>query len=88
MTTPLEGIRVLDFTRYQQGPFATVMLADMGAEVLKVEEPAGGDFGRRMWREPDGFTAFFEALDRGKKSLCIDLRDERGQEMALALGAT
>ena len=88
MTTPLEGIRVLDFTRYQQGPFATVMLADMGAEVLKVEEPAGGDFGRRMWREPDGFTAFFEALDRGKKSVCIDLRDERGQEMALALGAT
>ncbi|MEX0784456.1 MAG: CoA transferase [Dehalococcoidia bacterium] len=88
MTTPLEGIRVLDFTRYQQGPFATVMLADMGAEVIKVEEPTGGDFGRRMWREPDGFTAFFEALDRGKKSVCIDLRDQRGQELALALGAT
>ncbi len=88
MTTPLEGIRVLDFTRYQQGPFATVMLADMGAHVIKVEEPAGGDFGRRMWREPDGFTAFFEALDRGKQSVCIDLRDSRGVELALALGAT
>jgi crotonobetainyl-CoA:carnitine CoA-transferase CaiB-like acyl-CoA transferase len=88
MTTPLEGIRVLDFTRYQQGPFATVMLADMGAHVIKIEEPAGGDFGRRMWREPDGFTAFFEALDRGKQSVCIDLRDPRGQELALALGAT
>jgi crotonobetainyl-CoA:carnitine CoA-transferase CaiB-like acyl-CoA transferase len=88
MTTPLEGIRVLDFTRYQQGPFATVMLADMGAEVLKVEEPSGGDFGRRMWKEPDGFSAFFEALDRGKQSVCIDLRDERGRELALALGAT
>ncbi len=88
MTTPLDGIRVLDFTRYQQGPFATVMLADMGAEVIKVEEPRGGDFGRRMWREPDGFTAFFEALDRGKQSVCIDLRDSRGQELALALGAT
>lgn len=88
MTTPLDGIRVLDFTRYQQGPFATVMLADMGAHVIKVEDPAGGDFGRRMWREPDGFTAFFEALDRGKQSVCIDLRDARGQQLALALGAT
>jgi crotonobetainyl-CoA:carnitine CoA-transferase CaiB-like acyl-CoA transferase len=88
MTTPLDGIRVLDFTRYQQGPFATVMLADMGAEVIKVEEPKGGDFGRRMWREPDGFTAFFEALDRGKQSVCIDLRDPRGKQLALALGAT
>ena len=88
MTTPLAGIRILDFTRYQQGPFATVMLADMGAEVLKIEEPGGGDFGRRMWREPDGFSAFFEALDRGKKSICIDLRTAEGQQLALHLGAT
>lgn len=88
MTTPLAGIRILDFTRYQQGPFATVMLADMGAEVLKIEEPQGGDFGRRMWREPDGFSAFFEALDRGKKSICIDLRAPEGQQLALRLGAT
>ncbi|HEX6031059.1 MAG TPA: CoA transferase, partial [Tepidiformaceae bacterium] len=88
MTPPLAGIRVLDFTRYQQGPFATVMLADMGADVIKVEDPSGGDFGRRMWREPDGFSAFFEALDRGKKSVCIDLRGPEGRDLALALGAT
>ena len=88
MTTPLAGIRILDFTRYQQGPFATVMLADMGAEVLKIEEPRGGDFGRRMLREPDGFSAFFEALDRGKKSVCIDLRKPQGRQLALRLGAT
>ena len=88
MTTPLAGIRILDFTRYQQGPFATVMLADMGAEVLKIEEPRGGDFGRRMLREPDGFSAFFEALDRGKKSVCIDLRKPEGRQLALRLGAT
>ena len=85
MTTPLAGIRILDFTRYQQGPFATVMLADMGAEVIKVEEPRGGDFGRRMWREPDGFSAFFESLDRGKKSVCIDLRNPDGGDVALRL---
>lgn len=88
MTTPLSGIRVLDFTRYQQGPFATVMLADMGAEVIKVEEPRGGDFGRRMWRQPDGFSGFFESLDRGKQSVCIDLRNPAGRDAALRLAET
>ncbi len=85
MTKPLDGIRVLDFTRYQQGPFATVILADFGADVIKVEEP-NGDFGRRMWREPDGYSAFWESLDRGKKSVCIDLRKPEGRDLALQLG--
>ncbi|WP_322795326.1 CoA transferase [Tepidiforma sp.] len=84
MAAPLEGIRVLDFTRYQQGPFATVILADFGADVVKVEEP-NGDYGRRMWREADGFSAFWEALDRGKKSVCIDLRQPEGCDLALLL---
>lgn len=85
MPKPLDGIRVLDFTRYQQGPFATVILADFGAEVIKVEEP-NGDYGRRMWKEPDGFSAFWEALDRGKKSVCLDLRTPEGRDLALRLG--
>jgi crotonobetainyl-CoA:carnitine CoA-transferase CaiB-like acyl-CoA transferase len=85
MAKPLDGIRVLDFTRYQQGPFATVILADFGAEVVKLEEPRG-DFGRRMWKEPDGFSAFWESLDRGKKSVCLDLRTEQGRDLALRLG--
>jgi crotonobetainyl-CoA:carnitine CoA-transferase CaiB-like acyl-CoA transferase len=88
MSTPLAGVRILDFTRYQQGPFATVMLADMGADVIKVEEPRGGDFGRRMFREPDGFSGFWEALDRGKRSVCIDLRQPEGREIALRLAET
>jgi CoA:oxalate CoA-transferase len=88
MTTPLSGIRILDFTRYQQGPFATVMLADLGADVIKIEDPAGGDFGRRMWKERDGFSAFFESLDRGKKSVCIDLREPEGRDIALTLAAS
>ena len=86
MTGALAGIRILDFTRYQQGPFATVMLGDMGAEVWKVEDPGSGDYGRRLWREPDGFSAFWEALNRGKQSICIDLRTADGVETALELG--
>jgi crotonobetainyl-CoA:carnitine CoA-transferase CaiB-like acyl-CoA transferase len=87
MPKPLQGIVVLDFTRYQQGPFATVVLADFGARVIKVEDPAGGDFGRRMWREPDGYSAFWESLNRGKQSITIDLRTEDGRKLALALGS-
>lgn len=86
MATPLNGIRILDFTRYQQGPFATLLLADFGAEVIKVEEPNGGDFGRRMWKEPDGYSGFWESLNRGKKSVTLDLRSAEGRRLALRLG--
>ena len=81
MTRPLEGIRILDFTRYQQGPFATVMLSDMGADVLKVEVPDGGDLGRSLGHQPDGWCAYFEAHNRNKRSITIDLRKPEGQEI-------
>ena len=48
MEGPLDGIRILDFTRYQQGPFATVLLSDMGADVIKAEERTNGDLGRSL----------------------------------------
>ena len=69
----LTGIRVLDFTLMQQGPFATLLLADMGAEVLKVEPP-GGEMGRATGLGPDGFSSFFEGHNRGKKSITLDLK--------------
>ena len=88
MPKPLEGITVLDFTRYQQGPYATSLLADFGARVIKVEDPNGGDFGRRMWKEPDGYSAFWESLNRGKESITLDMRDPAARAIALKLGET
>jgi len=89
MTMPLEGIRILDWTQYQQGPVAAMMLADLGAEVVKIEEkPLGGDAGRGMVRmfsimlgEIGGRNAYFEFNNRGKKSFAVDLRNENGQEL-------
>ena len=78
MDGPLTGIKILDFTRFQNGPHATVMLSDMGAEIIKIERPGEGDPGRALGREEDGFCAYFEALDRGKKSMTIDLAKEEG----------
>lgn len=72
----LEGVRILDFTRAQQGPFATMLLCDMGAEVWKVEPP-GGEQGRANGLGPDGFSSYFEGHNRGKKSITLDLRNER-----------
>ncbi len=87
MPGPLEGIRILDFTRYQQGPFATVLLSDLGAEVLKVEEPTNGDLGRSLGRQSDGFCAYFEAHNRNKRSLTVDLKTDEGREIILKLAA-
>ncbi len=85
MPGPLEGIRILDFTRYQQGPYATVMLSDLGADVIKVEERLNGDLGRSLGLQPDGWCAYFEAHNRNKRSITIDSRTERGREIVYKL---
>jgi len=85
MPSPLEGITILDFTRWQQGPFATVMLSDMGADVLKVEERGHGDLGRALGARPDGFCAYFEAHNRNKRSITLDLRSDEGRKIVLQL---
>src|SRR3712207_4482281 len=80
----LTGIRVLDFTRAQQGPFGTLLLADMGAEVIKVEPP-GGESGRANGLGPDGFSSYFEGHNRGKKSITLDLRVPEAVEVVRRL---
>ena len=79
MPSPLEGITILDFTRYQQGPYSTVMLSDMGADVIKVEERVHGDLGRALGAQPNGYCSYFEALNRNKKSITLDLQAPEGK---------
>ena len=86
------GIRVVDLTRLLPGPFATMLLADLGAEVIKVEAPMGGDYAR--WTPPivegadGGYGAFFECVNRGKKSIALDLKSSHGLAIAKALIAS
>jgi crotonobetainyl-CoA:carnitine CoA-transferase CaiB-like acyl-CoA transferase len=84
MSRPLEGIRVLDFTWAQQGPFATVLLSDMGAEIIKVEGREGerGRWGTSDMPKP---VPYFVAHDRGKNSITLDVRTAEGREIALKL---
>ena len=90
MPMPLEGIRVLDWTIWQQGPVAAAMLGDLGAEVIKIEERVGGDPGRGMLRaaglDLSGRPNFyFEANNRNKKSLTVDLKKSAGVEIVQRL---
>ena len=83
---PLEGIRVLDFSRIIAGPLCTQQLADMGAQVIKIENPDGGDDTRRMSTPSAGGQAhFFLAFNRSKQSLSIDPRTEDGKAIILDL---
>lgn len=82
---PLSGIRVLDLTRLLPGAFCTMLLADMGADVIKIEDPDGGDYMR--WTPPlvNGQSALFNALNRNKRSLTLNLKSEAGREVLLEL---
>jgi crotonobetainyl-CoA:carnitine CoA-transferase CaiB-like acyl-CoA transferase len=75
----LSHVRVLDLTRFLAGPFCTTMLADMGADVVKVEAPKGGDEGRYGYPPVDGVPVFFQALNRNKRGITLDLRKDEGR---------
>ena len=89
MSLPLEGIKVLDLSRYLPGPFCTQILADFGAEVIKVEDPRGGDLGRSVPPLIEGESARFYTVNRNKKSITLDLKQDAGRDIfrKLALSA-
>jgi len=84
----MEGIKVLDFSRVLAGPFATMHLADLGAQVVKVERPEHGD-DTRSFGPPfsNGVSTYFLAVNRGKRSIVLDLKSEEGRETACQLAA-
>lgn len=75
----LKGLKVIDLTRLLPGPFATMLLADMGAEVIKVEDPGPGDYARYFPPIVGSSSAFFQSLNRNKRSVTLDLKDKRDQ---------
>jgi crotonobetainyl-CoA:carnitine CoA-transferase CaiB-like acyl-CoA transferase len=85
---PLDGVRVLDLSRVLAGPYCTMMLADLGAEVIKVEQPEVGDE-TRGWGPPflEGDAAYFLAINRSKRSVTVDLKESEGRAAILRLAA-
>ena len=89
MTFPLDSIRVLDLTIWQQGAYASAMLADMGADVIKIEAPNSPDPARQfLFRRDIGLSAYFESHNRSKRSLALDLKHPEGREVFLRLAET
>ncbi len=85
MATPLSGIRVVAFEHSVAAPFCTRLLADWGADVIKVERPDGGDFARHWDATVQGWSSYFVWLNRGKRSLTLDIRHPRAQDVLTRL---
>src|ERR1044071_6306991 len=88
MTEALAGVRVLDFTRVLAGPFCTMMLADLGADVIKIESHDGDE--TRQWGPPfdaQGRSAYYLSVNRNKRSLTLNLKSAAGQQIARQLAA-
>jgi alpha-methylacyl-CoA racemase len=86
MSQPLSGIRILDLSRLLPGAYASQMMADFGADVIKIEEPGSGDYGRYMPPQgPDGVSLYFLAINRNKRSVTVNLKSAQGREIFLRL---
>jgi crotonobetainyl-CoA:carnitine CoA-transferase CaiB-like acyl-CoA transferase len=82
---PLDGVRVLDFSRFLSGPYCTSVLADMGAEVTKVERYPDGDDARRLEPKVNGASYPFATANRNKRSICLDLKSDEGRRVFLRI---
>ena len=86
---PLAGMKVLDFSQIMAGPYCTMLLADMGADVIKIEKPNGGDDTRRMGPPfVNGEAAGFLGINRNKRSVILDLKNENGVDTARNMAKT
>ncbi len=85
MAGALKGIRVLDLTRILAGPYATMILGDLGAEVIKIEQPGVGDEARGFGPFKNDFSLYFMSINRGKKSLTLNLKEPQGKEIFMEL---
>ena len=81
MSGPLEGIRVVELTSTVSGPFAGMMLADQGADVIKVEPPLIGDLARMMGTSRDGMAAMFSVINRNKRCMVLDFKNSKDFEI-------
>ena len=81
MAGPLDGYRIIDVTQMVSGPMATMILADQGAEVIKIEPTRTGDLTRGLGSSKRGMAPTFAVINRGKKSVAINLKDPRGVEL-------
>ena len=88
MSGPLAGIRIVDLTTMISGPFATMLLGDQGADVVKIERPDGGDQMRRFGRRSGALTAPFVNNNRGKRSVAVDLKRPEGAEVVKRIAST
>jgi crotonobetainyl-CoA:carnitine CoA-transferase CaiB-like acyl-CoA transferase len=84
----LDGFRVLDLTRFLSGPYCTMVLAELGADVIKIEQPVTGDDSRRMAPKVNGESYPFAMPNRSKRSVSIDLKSDRGRELFIELAGT
>src|SRR5918999_3677709 len=84
---PMEGVRVLDLSIALTGPYAAALLADQGAEVIKVERPGIGDIARWVGVAVNGMSSLYLVCNRGKRSLAVDLHTPEGVEIVLQLAA-
>ncbi len=82
---PLSNIKVIDLTRMLAGPFCTMLLGDMGAEIIKIETPGKGDAARAQGVVKDGLSWYFAACNRNKKSITLNLRSKEGKEILTQL---
>jgi alpha-methylacyl-CoA racemase len=85
LSAPLEGVKILDFTHLLPGPYATMVLADLGAQIIKVENPSSPDMMRFMPPIVNGMSAVYSHVNRGKKSLALDLKKKSSKEIILKL---